>query len=118
MAKILTMVPAQPPPPPRGVTRHLVPVADLFMLALLSRPANRTLATTWVTAATLLLAGGCLAGVAALSAALLAGMTRWPAFLVVVAVAACATFAAGAASVVAVGLAQRSAAARRLSDRG
>lgn len=107
MPKLFTAVPAEPPPSPRGTARRLLPLADLFMLVLLSRPAAGSLAATWVTKATLLLAAGGIIGAVVLAAGLAAGLGRWPAALVALALAGCTAFGAGAASVLAVGLAQR-----------
>lgn len=108
MANLLTAVPADPPPAPRGAARRLLPVADLFMVVLLSRPPAGTLAATWVTRATLLLAAGCVVAPIVLVSALVAGLGRWPAALVALAVAGSAALAAGAVSVLTVGLDQRS----------
>ena len=107
MAGILTSVPAEPPPRPRGAARRLVPIADLFMVVMLSRPPSGSLATTWVTRATTLLASLCLAAAAGLVAVLLAGVTHWPSALVAVALAGSIAFGAGAAAVIAVGAGQR-----------
>ncbi|MGH7686211.1 MAG: hypothetical protein ACREN2_05275 [Candidatus Dormibacteria bacterium] len=107
MAGILTSVPAEPPPAPRGGARRVLPIADLFMVVMLSRPPSGTLATTWVTRATSLLGWFCLAAAAALVALLLAGVTHWPSALVAVALAGCIAFGAGAAAVIAVGVDQR-----------
>lgn len=53
MPNRLTRVPDRPVPPlPRWV-RPAVPVADLFMLVMLSRPRSGSLRETWVTPATL-----------------------------------------------------------------
>ena len=107
MAGILTSVPAEPPPAPRGAARRVLPIADMFMVVMLSRPASGSLATTWVTRATTLLASLCLAAAVALVAVLLAGATHWPAALVAVALAGCIAFGAGAAAVIAVAVTQR-----------
>lgn len=103
----LTAVPQEPPLPPRGAARRLLPVADLFMLVLLSRPPGGTLATTWVTKATLFLAAGCVVGPLVLASAVLAGLGHWPAGAVALALAGCAAVVLGAASVLAIGLDQR-----------
>ena len=107
MANLLTAVPVQPPPPPRTAAKRLVPVADLFMAALLSRPATGSLATTWVTSATLLLAAACLAGMAALIAVLGANAGHWSGLVTVLGMIACVAFGAGAISVLIVGVDQR-----------
>lgn len=107
MPGILTSVPAEPPPEPRGTARRVLPVADLFMVVMLSRPPSGSLANTWVTRATTLLASLCLAAAAAFVAVLLAGVTHWPSALVAVALAGCVAFGAGAAAVIAVAIEQR-----------
>jgi hypothetical protein len=107
MSNLLTAVPAQPPPPPRTTAKRLVPVADLFMAALLSRPATGSLATTWVTRATLLLATACLVGMTTLIAVLVANAGQWPVLVSVLGTIACVAFGAGSISVLIVGLDQR-----------
>ncbi|HEX6538005.1 MAG TPA: hypothetical protein VF155_02355 [Candidatus Dormibacteraeota bacterium] len=106
MANLLTAVPASPPPPLRGLGRRLLPAADLFMVALASRPRSRTLATTWVTPATMLLAAASLIGALSLAAAAAAGRTQWAPALVALAACACAVVFVGAGSILAVGVAQ------------
>jgi hypothetical protein len=46
-------VPEGPVPPLPAPVRLLVPAADLFMLAMVSRPVTGSLRTTWVTPASL-----------------------------------------------------------------
>jgi hypothetical protein len=53
MANRLTRVPDQPVPSVPRWVRPAVPLADLFMLVMLSRPRSGSLRTTWVTPATL-----------------------------------------------------------------
>ena len=65
----LTRVPEGPVPPLPGLVRLLVPAADLFMLAMVSRPSTGSLRTTWVTPATLQL--GAAVGVVSLALAAL-----------------------------------------------
>jgi hypothetical protein len=48
-----TRVPEGPVPPLPALFRLLIPPADLFMLAMVSRPATGSLRTTWVTPASL-----------------------------------------------------------------
>jgi len=50
-----TRVPNRPVPPLPQLGRLLLPLADLFMILLLSRPQSGSLRTTWVTPATLAL---------------------------------------------------------------
>lgn len=56
MATVLTAVPDRPAPAPGRVASLLLPLADLTMAALLSRPETGSLRRTWVTPATLVLA--------------------------------------------------------------
>jgi len=106
MPNRLTAVPASPPHLSHG-SRRLVPAADVFMWLMLSRPEGQTLATTWVTPATLLLAAAA-SGVALLAATvLLLHAGSWSALLVVSGCIACVAFAAGGASLLVVGVAQR-----------
>jgi hypothetical protein len=100
----LTRVPDVPPPElPRGVDL-LVPLADLFMVLLLSRPATGSLRRTWVTPATLWLATA--TGCAALVAVPLA-LIRLGGLGAVVADTVLVLLSAGALSVAVVGVAQR-----------
>ena len=95
-----------PPPPPRWGVAAL-PIADLFMRAMLSRPPGGSLRATWVTPATV---GLCLAtAVGAIAVAVLGavGLARgggWPSAAGMV---VCAAIAAGSAAVAVVGIAQR-----------
>lgn len=87
--------------------RALLPLADLFMLLMLSRPASGSLRTTWVTPATLGLCLGVLvvgAPLGAVSVATGLGDRHWvrvAAGLVII------LLAAGSAAVAAVGALQR-----------
>ncbi|MBV9100160.1 MAG: hypothetical protein JOZ46_09845 [Candidatus Dormibacteraeota bacterium] len=56
MPNTFTRVPVRPVPPLGPAARLCVPVADAFMVLMLSRPSTRSLRTTWVTPATLGLA--------------------------------------------------------------
>ena len=82
----------------------MVPVADLFMVLLLSRPATGSLRNTWVTPATLVLsvAAG-LTSLVCLVPAVVGLSGDWR----VAATLALALFAAGSLCVGVVGLAQR-----------
>jgi hypothetical protein len=62
-----TRVPEGPVPPLPALVRLLIPPADLFMVAMISRPATGSLRTTWVTPATLQL--GVVVGVVSLALA-------------------------------------------------
>jgi hypothetical protein len=102
-----TRVPDGQPPPPTGWGAAALPVADLFMRAMLSRPATGSLRATWVTPATLLLCAATAVGAALVLVACAVGLARgggWPA---ATGTAVCAAIAAGSAAVAAVGLAQR-----------
>lgn len=68
-----TRVPAEPPPLD-PLQRRLLPVADLFMALMLSRPGGLSLRTTWVTPATIWLSGAAcaLVGVASIAAVIVA----------------------------------------------
>lgn len=103
MPNRLTAVPSRPVPRLRGPGRLLYPVADLFMVLMLSRPASGSLRQTWVTPATLGLAVAivlvCLVAAALLFAVATAGSITAGVVLLLV--------ASGPASVAAVGCAQR-----------
>jgi hypothetical protein len=53
MASRLTRIPDRPVPALPPWVRPALPVADLFMLAMVSRPRTGSLGRTWVTPATL-----------------------------------------------------------------
>jgi hypothetical protein len=95
------------PPLPRWV-RPLVPVADAFMVAMVSRPRTGSLARTWVTPATLqlslaLLLGGVLGALLGAGGAVRGGGVG-------LAVGACLLLmSVGAGAVALVGVAQRRA---------
>ena len=102
-----TRVPdAAPPALPRWELAAL-PLADVFMVAMLSRPASGSLRVTWVTPATLLLA--VVAGVvtAALGVLCIVALVRGGGWPLLVAAVLCAAVAAGCSAVGAVGAAQR-----------
>lgn len=105
MPNLFTRVPERPVPPLPGPVRTILPVADLFMVLMASRPPSGTLRDTWVTPATFWLALA--------SAVVLAGaavpLARTGAAIGVVAAVACALLGLGALSVVVVGAAQKTA---------
>jgi hypothetical protein len=105
MSNRLTVVPAAPVPAPGPLARAVLPVADLFMLAMLSRPASGSLRTTWVTPATLWLSLATSLVLAAGAVLLPVALTRGPSGIA--GAALCAALAVGAAAVVIVGLGQR-----------
>ncbi|HEX6492304.1 MAG TPA: hypothetical protein VF112_02265 [Candidatus Dormibacteraeota bacterium] len=97
-----TRVPDRPVPELPAAVNALVPVADLFMLVMVSRPATGSLRRTWVTPATLYLSVAMLALGVVLGVRLLGGGVAariGGAVLLLV--------AAGAGAVALVGLAQR-----------
>ena len=108
MPNRFTRVPERGVPELPAAARALLPVADLFMVLMVSRPPSGTLRDTWVTPATLwlslatgllLLAGaGLLLATSSLAGTLVAVLL--------------ALLALGCLSVVAVALAQRRAARR------
>ena len=107
MANVFTAVPHEAPPPLSRAAQSVLPLADLFMIAMWSRPATGSLDRTWVTPATLALAATCVAGVVVVLVALVAGAVHWPSAVGAIVAIACTAFGVGAASVVTVGLDQR-----------
>jgi hypothetical protein len=100
-------VPAGPPSAPPRWEAAVLPLADLFMWAMLSRPQSGSLGVTWVTPATFFLsalAAASAAIVLAVCAVALAGGGGWAALAGIV---VCAALAAGSSAVGLVGLAQR-----------
>jgi hypothetical protein len=99
-----TQVPDRPVPELPAAGRLLLPLADAFMLLMLSRPASGSLRQTWVTPATLwlcaaMLVAGVPLGVVALASG--GGGLRVVAGVVII------MLAAGSAAVLAVGAMQR-----------
>jgi CHASE2 domain-containing sensor protein len=85
----------------------VLPVADLFMWAMLSRPRSGSLGVTWVTPATFLLslvAAASAAIVLAICAVAFAGGGGW---VPLAGIVVCAALAAGSGAVALAGLAQR-----------
>jgi len=102
----MTRVPDRPVPPLPAAGRLALPVADLFMLAMLSRPSEGSLRTTWVTPATLWLCAVMLVVGAPLGVLALMGhgtVLRTVSGVVLVLIAV------GSAAVLLVGVLQRSA---------
>jgi hypothetical protein len=91
----MTRTPAGPVPRAPRPVLLLVPLADLFMIAMVSRPATGSLRTTWVTPATRWLC------VAAALIALLAVITLRPAqqWLAILEMVVLASFVAGSTAV-------------------
>lgn len=105
VANPLTRVPDRPVPALPGWVRPLVPLADVFMVLMVSRPRSGSLARTWVTPATLqlcvaLVVGGLLCALLAAGGELRGGVAvALDAGLLLVCV--------GAGAVALVGIAQR-----------
>ena len=108
MTNRLTAVPQRPVPAPGRLAALLLPLADLSMLALISRPATGSLRRTWVTPATLVLAVSA-AMISAAAAILFALRIGGGGVAALLGLAICSVLAAGAASVAVVGLDQRRA---------
>jgi hypothetical protein len=87
MPNRLTRTPADAVPPLPGPARLLIPLADLFMIAMVSRPATGSLRSTWVTPATRWLSVGAVV-VALLAVLTLHPVQAWLAALEVVLLAA------------------------------
>jgi hypothetical protein len=102
-----TRVPDGPPPAPPRWAAAILPLADLFMWAMASRPQSGSLRVTWVTPATYLLSVSAAAGaivVLAVCAFAFAGGGGW---IPLAGMAVCAALATGSSAVGVVGLAQR-----------
>jgi hypothetical protein len=104
VTNIFTRVPAESVPRLPVWCVPVVPVADLFMALLLSRPATGSLRNTWVTPATLVLSVATGLSSIVFLALAVAGFSGG---LRVAVTLALALFAAGSLCVAAVGLAQR-----------
>ncbi len=107
MSNRFTRVPDGPVPPLPALVQAFIPAADLFMRAMISRPATGSLRTTWVTPASLQL--GLAVSVVSLilaAVALYRGVSGSGLLSIVGGVLFLAT-AIGAGSVALVGLAQR-----------
>jgi hypothetical protein len=106
MANRLTRIPDRPVPSlPRWV-RPAIPVADLFMVAMISRPRTGSLSLTWVTPATLQMCAG-LVLVCLLCGGLVASGALGRGGAAIGVGAAVVLLAVGAGAVALVGLAQR-----------
>jgi hypothetical protein len=102
-----TRVPDDPPPNVPPWAAPAVRVADIFMVAMLSRPSTGSLGRTWVTSGTLLLCAATAVATLALTllcAVALSAGGGWPLLLGIV---ASLLFLVGSAAVALVGLAQR-----------
>ena len=109
MPNVFTRVPERPVPPLAAWTRGILRVADLFMVAMWSRPPTGTLATSWVTPATLYMCATLAAVAAALAVALLIAAIGGSGAIAVALSVLLLLLAAGSGAVAAVGVAQRTA---------
>ena len=107
MPNALTAVPQRSVPPPGRLAAAAVPIADLFMLLMWSRPAGGSLRRVWVTPATLALCAVATGLGIALTAVLAMRAAAGATVLIAVALVACALLTLGAASVTMVALDQR-----------
>jgi hypothetical protein len=107
MANLFTRVPDTPVPAPGPLGAAVLPVADLFMVAMFSKPKNGTLRTTWVTPSTYWMTIGTCIGALVLAALLLSGVIGQITTLSILGVVICLLFAVGAGSVAIVGWGQR-----------
>ncbi len=106
MPNRLTRVPDEPVPQLPAAVRLVIPLADLFMLAMISRPSTGSLRTTWVTPATLQLSLVLTAAAVAIAIVLVAsGAARTLPGLALGLLAL--LFAAGTGAVTVVGIGQR-----------
>jgi len=107
MANLFTRVPDGPAPAPGPLGGAVLPVADLFMVAMFSRPQSGTLRTTWVTPSTYWITIGTCIGALVIAALLLSGVIGQITTLSILGVIICLLFAVGAGSVAIVGWGQR-----------
>ena len=107
MANLFTKVPDAPVPPPGPLGSAVLPVADLFMLAMFSKPSSGTLRTTWVTPSTYFMTIGSCIGAVVIAGLLLSGVIGGITTISIVGVVICLLFAVGAGSVALVGGGQR-----------
>jgi hypothetical protein len=106
MPNRFTRVPDGPVPDLPGALRLVIPVADLFMLAMISRPSTGSLRTTWVTPATLQLS--LVLTAAGLAIAIVLGVSGAARSLPLLALGLLLIlFAAGTGAVAIVGIGQR-----------
>jgi hypothetical protein len=107
MANLFTRVPDAPVPSPGPLGAAVLPVADLFMVAMFSKPKNGTLRTTWVTPSTYWMTIGTCIGALVIAVLLLSGAIGPITTISILGVAICLLFAVGAGSVAIVGGGQR-----------
>ena len=85
----------------------VLPLADLFMLAMLSRPASGSLRVTWVTPATLVLSLAAAVGMIAVFVVCAIALAAGGGWAPIAGMAVIAVIASGSSAVVLVGAAQR-----------
>jgi len=107
MPNLFTKVPDAPVPAPGPLGSAVLPVADLFMLAMFSKPPSGTLRTTWVTPSTYWMTIGTCLGALVIAGLLLSGVIGRITSISIVGVVICLLFAVGAGSVAVVGRGQR-----------
>jgi len=107
MPNRFTRVPDRPVPQPGRLGSAVLPVADLFMLAMFSRPASGTLRTTWVTPSTYWMTVGTFIGALVLAALLVSGAIGPLTTISITGVVICLLYAMGAGSVAVIGGIQR-----------
>ncbi|MGA8016638.1 MAG: hypothetical protein WCB85_12045 [Candidatus Dormiibacterota bacterium] len=107
MSNRLTRVPTGAPPSPPAWGSPAVQMADLFMRAMLSRPATGSLRNTWVTPASMVLSLVSGLGATALLIVCAAAFVHGGGWGWFAGILLCGGFAAGALSVGEVGLTQR-----------
>lgn len=109
MPNVFTRVPERAVPELPAWARALLPVADRFMVVMVSRPPTGTLASTWVTPATLQLCSTLTVVCAVTSVFLLVAQGLRASLPAALVGAVLLLFALGCASVALVGFAQRRA---------
>jgi hypothetical protein len=98
---------SKPPPRPRLADRLLLPIADRFMLLMLSRPPTGTLRSTPVTPASIVLAALTFAAAGAAAVWLVTSLGRWAPLALLPPLALLAALAVGSAALALYGLLQR-----------
>jgi hypothetical protein len=107
MPNLFTKVPDAPVPAPSPLGSAVLPVADLFMVAMFSKPQSGTLRTTWVTPSTYWMTVGTCVGALVIAGLLLSGVIGEITTISIVGVVICLLFAVGSGSVAVVGWGQR-----------
>ena len=107
MPNRFTRVPERPVPPLPWLGRMLLPLADLFMILLVSRPQSGSLRTTWVTPATVVLCMVTVVGGVLLDVLMLRVGVGGRSVPALVGAAVVAVLVVGSACVAVIGIAQR-----------